>query len=162
MVSNILKKNGRLGKIIDFTIQVENFKNTTAYMKKLMTNKFGRTFSVINTYNISEKVLDNYDIFKNWFLSKIWRKKDIILDNITKYDYKELVPNMKGYEYFILIICVTLFFYLTLHSNGLFIPVSLLISYSMMYVLYRKLKKADKKNFEKNLIEGLIKASMGG
>ena len=161
-VSNILKKNGRLGKIIDFTIQVENFKNTTAYMKKLMTNKFGRTFSVINTYNISEKALDNYDIFKNWFLSKIWRKKDIILDNITKYDYKELVPNMKGYEYFILIICVTLFFYLTLHSNGLFIPVSLLISYSMMYVLYRKLKKADKKNFEKNLIEGLIKASMGG
>ena len=164
-VSNILKKNGRLGNIIDFTIQVENFKNTAAYMNKLMTKPFGKTFNIINTYKISEKALENYDIFKNWFLTKIWKKKDLILENIQDikyYNYKELIPNMKGYEYFILIICITLFFYLTLHTNGLFIPASLLISYSMMYFLYRKLKKADKENFEKNLIEGLIKASMGG
>jgi hypothetical protein len=67
---------------------------------------------------------------------------------------------MKGYEYFILIICVTLFFYFALHTNGLSIPISLLISYSMMYLLYRKLRKADKENFEKNLIEGFIKNTM--
>jgi hypothetical protein len=162
-VSNILKKNGRLGKIIDFTIQIENFKNSKAYMDKLMKNKLGNTFSIINTYNIPDIVLENYDIFKNWFLSNIWIKKDIILDNIHEkknYNYKELIPNMKGYEYFILIICLTLFFYLTLHTNGLFIPVSLLVSYSMMYVVYRKLRKADKENFEKNLIEGFIKNTM--
>lgn len=159
-ISNILKKNNRLGNIIDFTIQVENFKNTKTYMDKIMTKKFGDTFGIINCYNIPEKMLNNYDIFKNWFLEKIWTTKDKILDNIcnrTLYNYKELVPNMKGYEYFILIICVTLFFYLALHTNGLYIPVSLLVSYSMMYLLYRKLRKADKDNFEKNLVEGLIK-----
>ena len=67
---------------------------------------------------------------------------------------------MKGYEYFILIICVTLFFYFAFHTSGLSIPISLIISYSMMYVLYRKLRKADKENFEKNLIEGFIRNTM--
>jgi 1-acyl-sn-glycerol-3-phosphate acyltransferase len=158
-ISNILKKNGVLGNIIDFTIQVENFKNKKCYMDKLMTQKLGNTFSIINTYNIPEKVLVNYDIFKKWFLNKIWIKKDSILETIcdTKLNnYKELVPNMKGYEYFILIICVTLFFYFAFHTNGLSIPISLIISYSMMYVLYRKLRKADKENFEKNLIQDFI------
>jgi 1-acyl-sn-glycerol-3-phosphate acyltransferase len=159
-ISNILKKNGVLGNIIDFTIQIENFRNKKCYMDKLMTEKLGNTFSIINTYNIPEKVLANYDIFKKWFLNKIWIKKDTILETIcdTKLNkYKELVPNMKGYEYFILIICVTLFFYFAFHTNGLSIPISLLITYSMMYLLYRKLKKVDKENFEKNMIEDFIK-----
>jgi 1-acyl-sn-glycerol-3-phosphate acyltransferase len=162
-ISNILKKNGVLGNIIDFTIQIENFKNKKCFMDKLMTEKLGNTFSIINTYNIPEKVLVNYDIFKKWFLNKIWIKKDIILETIndTKLNnYKELVPNMKGYEYFILIICVTLFFYFALHTYGLSIPISLLISYSMMYLLYRKLRKADKENFEKNMIEDFVKNTM--
>ena len=162
-ISNILKKNNVLGNIIDFTIQVENFKHKKCYMDKLMAEKLGNTLSIINTYNIPDKVLDNYDIFKNWFLNKIWIKKDSILETINDAklnNYKELVPNMKGYEYFILIICFTLFFYFALHTNGLSIPISLLISYSMMYLLYRKLKKADKENFEKNLIEGFIKNTM--
>ena len=162
-ISNILKKNGVLGNIIDFTIQVENFKNKKSYMDKLMTQKLGNTFSIINTYTVPEKILSSYNIFKKWFLNKIWIKKDIILetiDNTKLNNYKELLPNMKGYEYFILIICVTLFFYFALHTNGLSIPISLLISYSMMYLLYRKLRKADKENFEKNLIEGFIKNTM--
>ena len=142
-ICNILKKNNRLGNIIDFTIEIENFKKTKANIKKIMTQKFGNTFNIINTYNIPEKVLNDYDIFKTWFLKKVWTKKDNILNNMQdkKYNYKELIPNMKGYEYFILIICVTLFLYLALHTNGYYIPVSLLISYSMMYLLYIKLKK---------------------
>ena len=154
-ISNILKKNGVLGNIIDFTIQIENFKNKKCYIDKIMTNKLGNTFSIINTYNIPEKVLNSYDTFKKWFLIKIWMKKDIILETIqdTKLnEYKELVPNMKGYEYFIIIICITLFFYFATHTNGLSIPISLLITYSMMYILYKKLKKTDNENFEKNMI----------
>ncbi len=162
-ITNILKKYNKLGNIIDFTSQLENFKNVKTNMKKIMTQKLGDTYSIINTYNIPEKVLNNYDVFKDWFLKKIWIKKDIILNNIQdkKYNYKELIPNMKGYEYFILIICVTLFFYLAMHTNGFYIPISLLISYSMMYLVYRKLKKADKDNFEKNLIEDFIKKFTG-
>jgi hypothetical protein len=162
-ISNILKKNGVLGNIIDFTIQIENFKNTKCYMDKIMTKNLGNTFSIINTYSIPEKVLNSYDTFKKWFLIKIWMKKDIILETIqdTKLnEYKELVPNMKGYEYFIIIICVTLFFYFATHTNGLSIPISLLITYSMMYVLYRKSKKTDNENFEKNMIEDFIKNTM--
>jgi 1-acyl-sn-glycerol-3-phosphate acyltransferase len=162
-ISNILKKNGVLGNIIDFTIQIENFKNTKCYMDKIMTKNLGNTFSIINTYSIPEKVLNSYDTFKKWFLIKIWMKKDIILETIqdTKLnEYKELVPNMKGYEYFIIIICVTLFFYFATHTNGLSIPISLLITYSMMYVLYRKSKKIDNENFEKNMIEDFIKNTM--
>jgi len=164
-ISNILKKNNRLGNIIDFTIQVENFKNIKTDMKKLMTHTLGNTFSIINTYNIPEKVLNNYDVFKTWFLKTIWTKKDNILNNIqntSKYNYKEFIPNMKGYEYFILIICVTLFIYVGMHTNGYYIPISLLVSYSMMYFLYRKLKKTDKENFEKILIEDFIKNIAGG
>ncbi len=162
-ISNILKKNGVLGNIIDFTIQIENFKNKKCYMDKLMTQKIGNTFSIINTYSIPEKVLSNYDVFKKWFLNKIWIKKDIILetiDDVKLNNYKEFVPNMKGYEYFILIICVTLFFYFAFHTSGLSILVSFLISYIMMYLLYRKLRKADKDNFEKNLIDDFIKTTM--
>lgn len=162
-ISNILKKNGVLGNIIDFTIQIENFKNIKCYMDKIMTHKIGNTKSIINTYNIPEKVLNSYDDFKKWFLNKVWKKKDMILGTIqdTKLnEYKELVPNMKGYEYFIIIICVTLFFYFALHTNGLSIPISLVITYSMMYVLYRKLKKKDNENFEKNFIADFFNKTM--
>jgi hypothetical protein len=141
MVSNILKKNGVLGNIIDFNIQLENFKNTECYMDKIMTQKLGNTFSIIKTYNIPEKELENYDNFKKWFLHKIWIKKDIILETIqdTKLNsYKELVPNMKGYEYFIIIICVVLFLYVAQHTSGLSVPISLLINYIMMFLFYIK------------------------
>ena len=67
---------------------------------------------------------------------------------------------MKGYEYFILIICVTLFFYLTFHTNGLFIPISLLFTYSMMYLMFRKLKKSNEESFEQKLFDNLLKGNL--
>ena len=152
-ISNILKKNGVLGNIIDFTIQIKNFKNTKCYMDKLITQKLGNTFCIINTYNIPEKALYNYDNFKRWFVNKIWIKKDIILETIqdTKLNkYNELIPNMKGYEYFIIIICITFYLYVAQHTNGLSIPFFLLISYIMMYTVYKKLRKTDKENCKQN------------
>jgi 1-acyl-sn-glycerol-3-phosphate acyltransferase len=143
-IANILKKNNKLGNIIDMTIQADNLKNIDAPLEKLITTKLGDSFSVINTYNIPEKHLDNYDNFKKWFLLNIWQKKDIILDNIhTNYNYKELKPNIKSYEVCILIICLILFGYLFIHTKGIFLPVSLIISYSLMYSLYRKISIDD-------------------
>lgn len=165
-IANILKKNNKLGNIIDFTLQVENLKNIKAHYDILMTTKMGDTFSIINTYNIPEKHLDNYDNFKKWFLLNIWQKKDTILNNIndkTKYNYKELKPSMKSYQFFIIIICVTFFIYLIMCTKGLYLPGSFLITYLIMYLLYRKLKKSEKKYFENNLIQKLIKtASISG
>ena len=133
-----------MGNIIDFTLEIENFKKEKVQINKLLVKKLGNTYSIINTYEIPDDILNNYDSFKNWFLLNIWIKKDLLLDNIqntNKYNYKELVPNMKGYEYFILIICTTLFIYLIFHTAGLYIPLSFIFSYYKMFNLYKKLKK---------------------
>jgi hypothetical protein len=65
-------------------------------------------------------------MFKKWFL-KLWQKKDNILDNIKNYDYEILKPQIKSYEYMIIIIMIILFTYLTMHS--FFLPLSFIASY---------------------------------
>ena len=161
VISNILKKNDRLGNIIDFTIEIEKFKKKKTYMDIMMTKKLGKTFCIINSYNIPEIVLNNYNNYKEWFLSTVWIKKDKALDIIQTIDnYKEFVPKMKGYEYFILIICITLFFYLAFHTNGLFIPLSLLLTYIMMYSTFRKLKNNNSEGFEQKLFNNLLQGNL--
>jgi hypothetical protein len=157
-ICNILNDSNKLGNIIDFTSFIENIKFKKAYMDVLMKEDFGDTFSIINSYNIPNHIIKDYDVFKKWFINTVWKAKDNILDKLdnNKINYKELVPNMKSYEYMILIVCVTLFFYLAFHTSGLFIPVSLLISYLMMYKTFRTLKKEDKKSLEQMLINTLF------
>ncbi len=141
LITNILRKNNNLGKIIDFTVQVENFKNQKVYIDVLLTKKFGRSFGIINTYDIPNYVLDDYDKYKKWFISTIWIKKDLLLDNIhktEKHNYIELVPHMKDYQYFIIITCITLFLYLMTHMNGYYIPISLALSYFIIAKNYNK------------------------
>ncbi len=141
LISNILKKNNKLGKIIDFTVQVECLKNQKAYIDVLFTKKFGKSFGIVNTYDIPNFVLDDYDTYKNWFVSTIWIKKDLLLDNIQnieQHNYTELVPHMKDYQYFIIITCITLFLYLMTHMNGYYIPISLALSYFIMAKNYNK------------------------
>ncbi len=140
-ILNVLNTNNKLGNIIDFTVQIQNFKNVKIYTNDLFKKQLGNTFCIINTYNIPQISLNNYDNFKKWFLSNIWEKKDLLLENIqnNKYhNYQELIPNMKGYQYYILIIIVTLYFYLGLHSNSLFIPLSMAFSYYLIYKIYNK------------------------
>jgi 1-acyl-sn-glycerol-3-phosphate acyltransferase len=141
LISSILKKNNKLGKIIDFTVQVENLKNKKAYVDVLFTKKFGRSFGIVNSYDIPNNILDDYNDYKNWFISTIWIKKDLLLDNIQnieKHNYTELVPHMKDYQYFIIITCITLFIYLMTHMNGYYIPISLVLSYFLMAKNYNK------------------------
>ena len=143
LISKILNENNKLGKIIDFSIIVENFHLKTARMKDLLTKPLGKTFSVIRTYNIPIKYLDNYEKFKKWFL-KLWQKKDNILDNICNapnYDYMILKPELKSKDYMIMIIMITLFIYLIMHSNGLFLPLSFIVSYIITAIYYFKIKK---------------------
>ena len=141
LISSILKKNNKLGKIIDFTIQVENLKNKKSHIDVLLTKKMGRCFGIVNSYDIPNNILDDYDKYKNWFISTIWIKKDLLLDNIQnieKHNYTELVPHMKDYQYFIIITCITLFIYLMTHMNGYYIPISLGLSYFLMAKNYNK------------------------
>jgi hypothetical protein len=144
LISKILNENNKLGKIIDFSTIVENFHLKTARMKDLLTKPLGKTFSVIRTYNIPIKYLDNYEKFKKWFL-KLWTKKNNILNNMLdpcNYNYMILKPELKSKDYMIMIIMITLFVYLIMHSNGLFLPLSFIVSYIITAIYYFKIKKS--------------------
>lgn len=141
LISQILNKNNKLGKIIDFSIIIENIRHKPGYMKDLLTKPLGNTFSVVRTYDIPKQYLNSYAKFKKWFL-KLWQKKDNILDNYkNKYEYKILKPQLKSYNYMIIIVMITLFIYLVIYSNGLFIPLSFIASYIITGVYYTKIKK---------------------
>jgi 1-acyl-sn-glycerol-3-phosphate acyltransferase len=139
LISKILNENNKLGRIIDFSTIIENFHLKTTHMTDLLTKPLGNTYSVIRTYDIPTNYLNNYDKFKKWFL-KIWKKKDTILDNIKNYNYDILKAELKSYDYMIMIIMITLFIYLTMHSNGLFLPLSFVASYIITSIYYFKIK----------------------
>ena len=148
-ICNILKNENKLGNIIDLTIVIENLKHKKTYLKELVFNKLGTTYVVINSYNIGSNIIE-YDNFKKLFI-QIWQKKDNILDNMTlqvnllrsnnKYKFTKLIPSMKSHEYHILIVIITLFLYLAIHTNGIYIGVSLFISYFITFIKYKSLKK---------------------
>ncbi len=142
-ICNILNQNNKLGNIIDMSCMIQNFKNKTATMKDIMLNDMGNTFGIINTYNIPNNIIEEYDDFKNWYLS-IWIKKDYILSNINQYTFKKLKPNIKSYELLVLIIIITFFFYLTYNTNGLYLLISFIITYIITFIRYKKISK-DKK-----------------
>lgn len=143
LISQILNEKNKLGKIIDFSILVENFHLKIARMKDLLTKPLGKTFSVIRTYDIPKKYLNDYNKFKKWFL-KLWQKKDNILDQMdggNNYEYKILKPQLKSYDYMIIIVMVSLFIYLITHTSGLFLPISFMVSYILTIIYYVKIKK---------------------
>ena len=141
-ICNVLIKEKRLGNIIDITTRIENFKNIEFTSKKLFTHKFGNTYSIINSYSIP--IINNYDDFKQWFL-KIWDKKDNILDIILtkndKFDYKKVKSNIKSSDYILLVFIVTLFIYVCVKTNGLYLLFSLIISYIITIIKYIKINK---------------------
>ena len=84
--------------------------------------------------------INDYDIFKSWFIEK-WKIKDNILDKIfTKddnYIYKKLNTIFPTSSYILLLIISSLFIYLMVKSNGLFLPLSLVITYIITYIRYK-------------------------
>jgi len=141
LIANILKNNGKLGNIIDLTMQIENLVNIHEFTKMMFVKKIGRTFCLINSYTIptDNNILDNYDMFKDWFISNIWDKKDLLLDNIQNtqiHNYKEINPQIKDYNYFIIIVLITLFIYLSTHLYGIFLPISFALSYGIIWHNY--------------------------
>ena len=75
LIINILKKQNKLGNLIDLTTTIENFKGKKAYLGEILNQNMGKTFNVINTYNIpKDNSLENYDDFKNWFFRNMEKK----------------------------------------------------------------------------------------
>lgn len=133
LICNVLNDTNKLGNIIDITYEIDKFKNKQISTLDLIKNKLGDTKCIITSYTVPINNITDYVRFKAWFLT-VWIQKDNYLDDMNKYKYKDLVPEMKSYDYMILIIIGTLFIYLTTHTNGLFIPISFALSYAITII----------------------------
>jgi 1-acyl-sn-glycerol-3-phosphate acyltransferase len=140
MISDILRKNNKLGRIIDISIVIENFYLKKAHVTDMLKKPLGRTFVDTRCYDIP--YIDNYEMFKKWFLTE-WGKKDIIVGEMLKIapsNYIEYKPSIKSYDYMIIIIMITMLIYLTMHSNNLFLPLSFVFTYIVTCYYYYKIK----------------------
>ncbi len=139
-ILNLLKKNNRLGNIIDLTIEVEKLKKQKIHTLECTSRDFGDSYCIINSYKVPELYLENYNNFKIWFLDSIWVSKDKLLDNIQDKQiniYNKYLIHHKGSSYYIYIICIIIMFYLIYHTKGLYVPLSLIVSYFLMYRVYK-------------------------
>ncbi len=144
IIINELKKQNKLGNIIDITLKLDKLdKNIGPKFYKFMQTDFGDSYNIINTYNIPDDKIEDYDIFKKWFLNKIWEKKDNILTNFDKYknrnNFKKLDSNLKAPVYMLFIIVVCWYLYLVKKTNFLFILFGFLASYIIVYYKYKKI-----------------------
>ncbi len=151
-IINILKKQNKLGNLIDLTIILDKLKEKQKMCPSylLSTKPFkseeydiGNIYHIIKTYNLN-KYIDNYDIFKN-FLINIWRKKDKLLEgqNYKKLNYQEIKYEknqiIKTLLFALIKICI--FIYLIIKTKGIIIPASiLLLAYHYKQILdyYKK------------------------
>ncbi len=152
LIINLLKKQNKLGNLIDLTIVLDKIKERTNicpdYLRSLTPLKsedynLGDIYYMIKTYNLN-KYIDNYDIFKN-FLINIWRKKDKLLEgnNYKNFDYQEIKYEknkiIKTLLFALIKICI--FIYLVIKTKGIIIPASILLlcyQYKKMLDYYKK------------------------
>ena len=127
-----LNEVNKLGNVIDITVLLTNYRNKECTTYKLLTTELGNTFALISSYTINKNNFNDYNMFKSWFLD-IWIKKDNILDIIqTKDDiniYKTLNTDIPMSSYILLILVTSIFIYLMSKSKGLYLPISLVITY---------------------------------
>jgi len=144
LICNILTNENRMGNIIDLTLMVENYKHQKIYTKQLLSKKLGNTLCVINNYTTPAGIIQDYDIFKKWFLD-IWKIKDNILVNMyTENDtniYTKLNNKVSTTEYSIAVFLIILFTYLMIKTKGRYLGYSLIISYIITFIRYKLLKK---------------------
>jgi 1-acyl-sn-glycerol-3-phosphate acyltransferase len=144
VIINELKKQNKLGNIIDFTIKLDKLdKNAGPNIYQFITEEMGNSYGIINNYEIPLDKIENYDMFKKWFLNKIWKKKDKVLTNfnktIKKSNFKEVNSSLKPHVYMLVIIIMCWFFYLVKKTNYLYLLFGFLVSYIIVYYKYRKI-----------------------
>lgn len=131
VIYNALKEDNKMGHIIDITILLEKLRHKNGYASTMLSTNIGNTIGHINTYQIPSN-MDDYNLFKSWFL-QIWTKKDNILTKMfTKDDiniYKTLKPTFKSSDYILFIFIIFIFMYFTFHTKGMFIVYSVILSY---------------------------------
>ena len=133
LIINTLKKNNRLGNLIDISYEIPNFKKKKIHVKELFKYELGNTYAFIKTYKIPTNLnFEDYEIFKNWFLS-IWKKKDIYLENMNKYKYKKLTYENNYIYWLSVILVIYLFIYFNFYTKGKLFIVTTFISYIIIF-----------------------------
>lgn len=142
IIINILKKENKLGNIIDLTSSIENFKGKKAYLPELMKQNMGNTYNVIKTYQIpKDNSLENYDDFKKWFL-EIWKEKDKTLENIENYKFERLPIKISFLYVFSLILLTGLFVFANVVTKYKFGLYSIILFYIITFL--RNIKETIK------------------
>lgn len=130
-LTNLLERENKLGNLIDISNIIENFRNRDGTVLNCLSENYGNTFSIIETYNFPKSSdIKEFNNFKNWFLD-IWKKKDNIIDSIDKYDFKfyKLTKNeLRKSSVIFAIIVLIIFIHLTAHTGGKFLIASLLLN----------------------------------
>ncbi len=155
IIINELKKQNKLGNIIDITLKLDKLdKNIGPKFYQFIQTDFGDSYNIINTYNIPDNKIEDYDLFKKWFLNTIWKRKDKILTNFDKhkhkYNFNKLDPTLKSHTYMLVIIIICWYLYLVKKTNFLFILFGFLISYIIVYYKYRKISNYTISSFSSN------------
>ncbi len=107
-IYNQLKEKNKLGKIIDMTMIVKNFKGQNAYLEDLSKKNVDDVFIINRELNHPEKYVENED-FKKWLLHE-WKTKDMLIDSYEEINYQSLDlkhNHFNLYLAFLLLIIVT-------------------------------------------------------
>jgi len=142
LICNCLTELNRMGNIIDLSIVVENYKNKECKTLDLLKKKLGNTYCVISSYQTDSSNIIEYDNFKEWFLD-LWKEKDNIVGRMLtrndNYIYRKLDNSISNSSYMLLILVTSLFIYLMVITKGLFLPISLLVTYIISIVKYKNI-----------------------
>ncbi len=138
IICDILNKNNKLGNIIDFTIKIDKMFLKKCHIKEIITNNLGDSLVIINNYKItkdgetSNKYIDNYELFKKFFIKK-WIKKDKILNNTSNIiDYKTIYPSIPFYKIYLIIMLILVFINIIKNSSYLLLPTAIIIMYIIL------------------------------
>lgn len=135
-IINLLREKNKLGNLISITGVIENFICKNGYIKDLLLKDLGNSYGIINTYKIPD--INNYDIFKEWFL-QIWKLKNCEIENYKNFDYKVIKPKVKNSFYILTIIIISIFCNLVINTKGSFLFLTLLLNFNQSYNVYKKI-----------------------
>ena len=131
-IYNQLKEKNKLGKIIDMTMILKNYKNKNVYLSDL-NNDIGDVYIINRELEYPSNYINNED-FKKYLLNE-WKNKDIIMNNYNKINYNilELKNNLFDlYIAFLLIALITFGLYYKKEIRYYLLCV-MILSYTMVF-----------------------------
>jgi 1-acyl-sn-glycerol-3-phosphate acyltransferase len=135
-IINYLNKRNKLGKIYDFSLIFPDFMNESIYLNNLFTKSIKSIYINIRELSLPNNLNTISDVdFKNWLLFE-WENKDILISNYKNDLYDNIFLRYNKFNLkIVFLICIIGFFILTSKKRRMYLLISLIISY---YIIYNK------------------------